>query len=386
MAKANQGLIKKLEIQAARALEEKANTEALFASIGEAVIATDTKGTIIRVNKPALEILGYRKADLIGHWFTEAVVAVNEDGSVVDNQQRPMAKAYLTGRTITERIYYLKKDRTIIPVLANVSPVLMRGKPIGAILIFRDMSEEMKNDRLKMDFIGIASHQLRTPLTAVVTYAHMLEDNFGGKLSDIQQSFVNVIITASRRMNELVGTLLNITRIEAGNIRVEPKPVQVENIIQEILDEMKPEADGKRIKLSLNVKTQLERIKTDKLLVHEVFANLISNAIKYTPPGGKISVTITDRFNDIVISVKDNGYGIPVEDQRYVFIKFFRSSDAMKHDVTGTGLGLYLTKVLVDNLGGEVWFKSIKNKGTTFFVSLPRSSLERKAGQFTLET
>lgn len=186
-------------------------------------------------------------------------------------------------------------------------------------------------------------------------------------------------------MNELVGTLLNITRIEAGNIRVDPKLVQVENIVTEILDELKPEADSKRIKLNLVIKTELERIKTDKLLVHEVFSNVISNAIKYTPPGGKILVTITDRFNDIVVSVKDNGYGIPVEDQRFIFIKFFRSSDAMKHDVSGTGLGLYLTKILVDNLGGEIWFKSLKNKGTTFFVSLPRSGLERKAGQFTLE-
>ena len=272
----------------------------------------------------------------------------------------------------------MRKNGTIIPSLTTVSPVLLRGKPIGAISVFRDTTEEMQNDRLKMDFIGIASHQLRTPLTAVVTYAHMLEENFGGKLSDIQLSFVNVIITASRRMNELIGTLLNITRIEAGNIRVEPKFVQIENIIQEILDELKPEADGKRIKLNLTVEPKLEKIKTDKLLVHEVFANVISNAIKYTPPGGKILVTVTERYNDIVISVKDNGYGIPIEDQRFIFTKFFRSSTAMKRDVSGTGLGLYLTKVLVDNLGGEVWFKSIKNKGTTFFVSLPRSGLGEK--------
>jgi len=385
MTKISQDLINKLEVQAARALEEKANTEALFASIGEGVIATDTEGTIIQVNKLALEILGYRKADLIGHWFTDTVVAVYEDGSIVDNQQRPISKAYLTGRAITERTFYMRKNGTIIPIMTTVSPVLLRGKPIGAISVFRDTTEEMQNDRLKMDFIGIASHQLRTPLTAVVTYAHMLEENFGGKLSDIQLSFVNVIITASRRMNELIGTLLNITRIEAGNIRVEPKFVQIENIIQEILDELKPEADGKRIKLNLTVEPKLEKIKTDKLLVHEVFANVISNAIKYTPPGGKILVTVTEHYNDIIISVKDNGYGIPIEDQRYIFTKFFRSSTAMKRDVSGTGLGLYLTKVLVDNLGGEVWFKSIKNKGTTFFVSLPRSGLERKSGQFTLE-
>jgi PAS domain S-box-containing protein len=385
MTKATQKLISKLEIQAARALEEKANTEALFASIGEGVIATNTEGTIIRVNKSALEIFGCQKADLIGHWFTDAVVAVYEDGSIVGSQQRPISKAYLTGRAITERTYYMKKNGTIIPILVTVSPVLLRGKPIGAISVFRDISEEMQNDRLKMDFIGIASHQLRTPLTAVVTYAHMLEDNFGGKLSDIQLSFVNVIITASRRMNELIGTLLNITRIEAGNIRVEPRFVQIENIIQEIIDELKPEAESKRIKINLRVEPKLEKIKTDKLLAHEVFANVISNAIKYTPPGGKILVTITERYNDIIISVKDNGYGISIEDQRFIFTKFFRSSTAMKRDVSGTGLGLYLTKVLVDNLGGEVWFKSIKNKGTTFFVSLPRSGLERKSGQFTLE-
>jgi signal transduction histidine kinase len=213
----------------------------------------------------------------------------------------------------------------------------------------------------------------------------MLEENFGGKLSDIQQSFVSVIITASRRMNELIGTLLNITRIEAGNIRIDPKPTQVANIIQEIIDEIKPEADGKRIKLKLENKSKQEQIKTDRLLVHEVFSNLISNSVKYTPPGGNILITINERYNDIIISVKDNGYGIPIGDQRFIFTKFFRSTTAMKHDVTGTGLGLYLTKILVDNLGGDIWFKSIKNKGATFFVSLPKSSLERKLGQFKLE-
>ena len=385
MADSTKELISKLESQAAGALEEKANTEALFASIGEGVIATDMHGTIIRVNKPALAILGFRKSELVGHWFSEAVAAVNQDGSIIDNRQRPMSKAFLTGRTITERIYYMRKNGNIIPVLCNVSPVLLRGKPIGAIMVFRDISDDMQNDRLKMDFIGIASHQLRTPLTAVVTYAHMLEENFGGKLSDIQQSFVNVIITASRRMNELIGTLLNITRIEAGNIRIDPKPTQIVNIIQEIVDEIKLEADSKRIKLKLENKSKQEQIKTDRLLVHEVFSNLLSNSVKYTPPGGNILITINERYNDIIISVKDNGYGIPIEDQRFIFTKFFRSATAMKRDVTGTGLGLYLTKILVDNLGGEIWFKSIKNKGTTFFVSLPKSSLEKKSGQFRLE-
>jgi len=385
MADSTKELINKLESQAARVLEEKANTEALFSSIGEGVIATDIHGTIIRVNKPALAILGFQKSELVGHWFSEAVTAVNEDGSIIDNRQRPISKAFLTGRTITERVNYMRKNGNIIPVLCNVSPVLLRGKPIGAIMVFRDISDDMQNDRLKMDFIGIASHQLRTPLTAVVTYAHMLEENFGGKLSDIQQSFVSVIITASRRMNELIGTLLNITRIEAGNIRIDPKPTQVANIIQEIIDEIKPEADGKRIKLKLENKSKQEQIKTDRLLVHEVFSNLISNSVKYTPPGGNILITINERYNDIIISVKDNGYGIPIGDQRFIFTKFFRSTTAMKHDVTGTGLGLYLTKILVDNLGGDIWFKSIKNKGATFFVSLPKSSLERKSGQFKLE-
>jgi PAS domain S-box-containing protein len=385
MADSTKELINKLESQAARVLEEKANTEALFSSIGEGVIATDIHGTIIRVNKPALAILGFQKSELVGHWFSEAVTAVNEDGSIIDNRQRPISKAFLTGRTITERVNYMRKNGNIIPVLCNVSPVLLRGKPIGAIMVFRDISDDMQNDRLKMDFIGIASHQLRTPLTAVVTYAHMLEENFGGKLSDIQQSFVSVIITASRRMNELIGTLLNITRIEAGNIRIDPKPTQVANIIQEIIDEIKPEADGKRIKLKLENKSKQEQIKTDRLLVHEVFSNLISNSVKYTPPGGNILITINERYNDIIISVKDNGYGIPIGDQRFIFTKFFRSTTAMKHDVTGTGLGLYLTKILVDNLGGDIWFKSIKNKGATFFVSLPKSSLERKLGQFKLE-
>ena len=378
-------LIQRLRVQAAIAREERAKADALFLSIGQGVIATDEQGKIIRINQAALDILGYERKELMGSWFPKKVRAVREDGSLIDVADRPIARAFLSGETSYENIYYLRKDGSRIPVAITVSPILLRGKPVGAIEIFRDTSLELESDRMKTDFISVASHQLRTPLAAINTYSNMLSAGYVGELNEDQNSFMKIILSAVGRMNELISTLLNITRIEAGSITVDSVPVQLADIVRELLNEFKPQAQEKGVSLSMRLAKELPEINSDPMLIKEIVSNLLSNAIKYTPSGGSVRAGLVRRHNSIVFSALDTGYGIPPAAQPLIFTKFYRADNILKTEVSGTGLGLYLIKILAENLNGEIWFTSTENKGSTFYFSLPIQGSPAKTGNFRLD-
>lgn len=364
-------LIRSLKVQAAIAREERAKSEALFASIGEGVIATDEKGRVIRVNQRALDILGYEQHELMGKWFPKKVQAVNEDGASIPYIDRPVARVFLNGESITEQTYYVRKDGTRVPVELTVSPVMMRSRPIGTIEIFRDITFENEMDRLKADFISLASHQLRTPLASVQTYTNMLLQGYVGKLNQQQQAFLNTILNASERMNELISTLLNITRVEAGNLMVHSGSVVLNTMLEELVADLAPLTTEKHLTIELENGGQDHIIDSDPALIQEILVNLLTNAIKYTPDDGTITVQIKHDGRQLLVAVSDTGYGIPLADQAHIFTKFYRASNILKRDTTGTGLGLYLTKNIAERLGGELWFTSHENQGTTFYLSLP---------------
>lgn len=359
--------------------EEKAEAEALFSSIGDGAISTDEFGHITRVNPAAQAILGFTEKELVGFWFPKKIIAVNPEGAPMNLIDRPITKAFLTGRPISEKMNYRRKDGQTIPVAVNISPILLQGKPAGAIEVFRDITLEQEIDRMKSEFISLASHQLRTPLSAIKTYTHMLADGYMGDLNTAQKKSLSTIIGASNRMNELISTLLNITRIESGTIAVSPKTIRIDKAIEELLPELSLMANSKSIDLTLRTRGKASTIiKTDSLIVKEVVTNLVSNAIKYTPDGGTVSIIIRPRRPDILVEVKDSGWGIPKFSQDQVFSKFFRAQNIVKRETTGTGLGLYLVKGLLDTLGGKIWFTSEEGSGTHFFFTLPRAQRPKR--------
>lgn len=364
---------------------DKARLEALLASIGEGVIAVDEHGQINRINKAGLDMLGYKKEDVIHKHFTTTIQAAHDDGTNIRTADRPVAKVFLFGKTVHQRTNYIRQDGSILPVQVTVSPILFQGSPIGAISIFRDLTLEIESDKMKSDFISVASHQLRTPLSAINIYTRMLEDGLAGEVNLQQKEFIKIILGSVDRMNELISTLLNITRIEAGGIAVRLQKTNLPEALREMLDEVRPAVEAKQQKLVSHIDEDVPEIQTDTLLVKEVYANLLSNAIKYTPNGGRIIVSLKQTENDIVFQVKDNGYGIPFAAQEYVFGKFFRASNAIVEETSGTGLGLYLTKTVVDSLEGEIWFKSVENKGSSFYFSLPKRGSIKKEGRFKLD-
>ena len=354
--------------------ERRVEAEALFNSMGDGAITTDEFGKITRVNPAAQQMLGYSESELINTWLPKKIIALSFEDQHVNLIDRPITKTFLTGKPISSKMYYRRKDGEKIPVAVSASPIIVEGKPIGAIEVFRDITLEQEVDRMKSEFISLASHQLRTPLSAIKTYTHMLAEGYMGTLNSSQKKSLNTIITASNRMNELISTLLNITRMESGTIAVTSKMVHIDELIQEILPELLIMAEAKHITITLDIPVSLRnRIKTDPLIVKEIITNLVSNAIKYTPKGGEVKIVAKPRTNDLLVAIHDSGWGIPAYAQDQIFSKFFRGQNIVKRETNGTGLGLYLVKGLIDVLGGEIWFKSEESQGTSFFFTLPRS-------------
>ena len=363
-----------------RVTEQQAELEALFTSIGDGAITTDEFGKITRVNPKALSILGYSKKELLGEWFPRKIQAVTQDNKPLNLIDRPITRAFLNGDTVSQKCCYRSKTGDIIPVSITVSHILFDGKPLGAIEVFRDITREEEIDRMKSEFISLASHQLRTPLSAIKTYSHMLVDGYIGTITPPQKKAVRTIIGASNRMNELISTLLNITRMESGTIRVTPKYVRVDALAQEAMQEVALLAGERQISTSIRVGKGSMGVKTDPLLFKEIIINLATNAIKYTPENGTVCVKVQRRGSTVVTSVIDSGWGIPQASQKQIFSKFFRAQNIVKRETTGTGLGLYLVKGLVDALGGTISFKSEEGKGTTFTVSLPALKSSKTKG------
>lgn len=353
---------------------QQAAADALFASIGDGAIATDEFGKITQINRVAQHILGYKSKELVGQWFPKKIVALSEDNKPISLIDRPITRAFLTGKPVSEKMFYRRKNGLSVPVYISVSPILLDGRPIGAIQVFRDITLEQEIDRMKSEFISLASHQLRTPLSAIKTYSHMLVDGYMGEVTASQKKSLRTIITATNRMNELISTLLNITRIESGTIAVTPKHLQMDKVVDEVLKEVSLMATDKSINLTTaTIGKGSMAIKTDNLILKEIITNLVSNAIKYTPDGGSVTVQIKPRLQEVQVNVVDTGWGIPKYAQDQIFSKFFRAHNIVKRETTGTGLGLYLVKGLLDRLGGKIWFDSEEGNGTTFSFSLPRA-------------
>lgn len=361
-----------IKLQPSQNGEQHIEVESLFNSIGDGAIMTDEFGRILRINPAALHILGYSRKELLGKWFPKVIVALTEQDTPLGLIDRPISKAFLTGKSISEKMIYRRKDRQPIPVSVTISPMMVGDRPIGAIEVFRDITLEREIDRMKSEFISLASHQLRTPLSAIKTYSHMLVDGFMGPVDPTQKKALRTIISASNRMNELISTLLNITRIESGSIAVTPKQINLGKLVEEIAKELEHSTKEKELQLIVSLPKEPVLVRSDMLILKEIISNLATNAIKYSSAKGMVTLKVQQRKADTVVAVSDTGLGIPKFSQDQVFTKFFRAPNVVKRETTGTGLGLYLVRGLADALGGKVWFTSEENVGSTFYFSLPR--------------
>ena len=363
---------------------ENSRDEVLFESMGEGLIATDKAGKITLINDNARAILDLIGTDVDDQPVTK-VVNLYDNEKLVHADKRIEHHVLHTKKPQASIFSFHKKEGKPIMVNLDVNPIMVGGELSGIVMVIRDVTHEREVDRMKTEFISLASHQLRTPLSAIKWFSEMLVSGDAGKLKPEQLDFAQNIYTSSERMIELVNSLLNISRIESGRIIIDPRPTDLSELVKGIINDLGPKIEEKQHTLVVSVHKNLQKINLDPHLVGQVYLNLLTNAIKYTPKGGEISVFVSRKGDQVVSQITDNGYGIPKAQQDKVFQKFFRAENAVKVETDGTGLGLYLIKAVVESSGGKIWFESAEGKGTTFWFSLPLSGMKAKAGEVTLD-
>ena len=237
----------------------------------------------------------------------------------------------------------------------------------------REMEKSRSEAKLRDEFVFVAAHELRTPITAIRGFLELVSETEGSYPVDVQQD-LDAIKMASDHLNVLVNNLLEIARSDAGAMKIETRPVKTTAVIEDVLKEVDSLIKEKKIILKTNNFNDGMGIIADEQKMKEVFMNIISNAIKYNREGGELEISILPE-NDgyVIIEVRDTGFGIPKDQQEKIFGKFFRASNKDTQGVIGTGLGLFITKMLVEKMGGEITFSSVEGKGTTFALSFPRA-------------
>jgi len=361
--------------------QEKVKYAALLTSIGDGMIATDKDGLIMVMNPQAAQMLGRDIGSSVGRLFVDVVTLEQDqkEKQVLFND-RPVVQTLLQGSRITTVSYYFKPNGEKFPVSVTSAPVMLEKRVIGAVVVFRDITKEIAIDKSKTEFVSLASHQLRTPLSAIRWYSEMLKSERLGPMTDAQKSYLEEIYTSNRRMIELVNSLLNVSRIDLGTFAIEPVPTDFKEISESVLRELFVKIQETEMHVTSEYQDGLPKINADPKLMRIIFQNLLSNSVKYTKKGGNVSLSITFDSKNMLIKVSDDGVGIPSAVQDRVFTKLFRADNARIVESEGTGLGLYVIKAVVEKSGGRIWFKSEENVGTTFFVELPLAGMSALQG------
>ena len=367
MISANQRL-EQLRTLAIETAQDMARTEALFLSIGDGAISTDEEGCIERVNQTALTILGFEEKDLLGKVFHEVIVAADDQGVPIPEDSRPIMRSSRSGKTVMTRCYYVRKDGSYVPVSITVSPILLEGKQVGAVEVFRDITREIEIEHTQSDFISIASHQLRTPATAVKTYLAMLSDGMAGELTDMQKKYLKLAFESNERQLNIVNDLLLTASSEAGSLVLKKQPTDIGQLMQATVDDFATIIEQRQHAVQLDIAGSVVA-SVDPSYMKMVFENLMSNACKYTPKQGRIVIRLSSDDEMGMVSIEDNGVGINSQQRSKLFKKFSRIENALSGEAGGSGIGLYLLNQIVELHGGAVSVDSEEDKGTKFTVT-----------------
>lgn len=231
-------------------------------------------------------------------------------------------------------------------------------------------------DEAKDEFVSMASHQLRTPLTSIKGYLSMVIEGDAGKINDTQKEMLGQAFFSSQRMVYLIADLLNVSRLKTGKFTIEPKPVYLPDVIESEISQLQEGAAAKNLKLTFDKPKEFPTMNLDEMKIRQVVMNFTDNAIYYTPSGGKITVELKETSKAVEFRVKDSGIGVPKSEQHKLFTKFYRAENARKTRPDGTGLGIFMAKKVVVAQGGSIIFESKEGKGSTFGFSFPKEKLE----------
>lgn len=372
----------------ARELGQVANkSDVVINAIGEGVLAINGQGIIELINPAATQLVGWDKNDAVGLNYKSILQLVDSRGAELDSAHDPVATTFASNKPTgpSEFTLVTQSDKKIL-VSAVVSPT---GQPgTGAIIVFRNISNERAAEREQAEFISTASHEMRTPVASIEGYLGLALNPNTAQIDDKARDFITKAHEASQHLGRLFQDLLDVTKAEDGRMQNNPKIVDVTKFMADIVESLRPKAEQKGLKLIFKPQigtgeshehgigrtiAPVFYTNVDNDHLREVGDNLVENAIKYTP-SGEVVVDISGTDQVVTISIADTGLGIPREDQAHLFQKFYRVDNTDTREIGGTGLGLYLCRRLVESMNGRLWVDSEYKKGSTFYVELPRTS------------
>ena len=350
--------------------EEKELLAVTLSSMGDAVVAVDVDNRIILFNKTAEQMTGWRFEEVHGKSVDDIIKIINEQTGQPAESPIDMVLKSRKIESGTEHGVLVARTGWECPISATAAPIRRNdGTMTGIVMVFHDVSQQREIDRMKSDFISAVSHELRTPLTSIKAYAEtILHDRNMPEETELE--FLQVINEESDRLANLINGILEISRIESGTIEITRKPVNVASVTQRAIASLEHLSCKKNIRLETNIAENLPELLGDENKIHSMVSNLVTNAIKFTPENGHITVSAQTSNNELVIKVADNGMGIPREDLSKIFGRFYRVHRPGKQ-IQGTGLGLAIVKEIVIRHDGRIDVESEVDKGSTFTVYLP---------------
>jgi PAS domain S-box-containing protein len=346
-----------------RAEEAMLQLAAIVESSNDAICGTTLDGLIQNWNHGAERLYGYSRHEVLGKHVSLIHAEQMKDADLLQR----IAAGERVSRLETIN---LTKDGRKIEVSMTISPILDRtGQIVGASTIARDITDERILDRLKSDFVGTVSHELRTPLSAIKGFLELVVDGEAGPINETQREFLDIAVRNSDRLGALINDLLDMSRIESDRLEMKSGPVDLGAVLAEVGATFRHEAYTKGLVLREEV-PELPLVRGDKSRLIQVFCNLVSNAIKYTPKG-EVGIRAAPVGDDVEVMVYDSGIGLTPEEQALLFTKFFRGSNPVVTESRGTGLGLVIAKAILQAHNASIDVESRPGEGTQFRVVLP---------------
>jgi PAS domain S-box-containing protein len=353
--------------------EEAEKNSAILEGITDGVLLADANGVIILFNGAAERILEVPRDAALGQQLSQLERATDNAALWVHVLDEWIGAS---NRTSADELIVDRLDLGRRVLSLRASPVYVGDQLLGTVAVFRDVTKEVEVDRMKSDFIANVSHELRTPITSIKGFADLFLMGGAGQVNEQQERFMGIIKNNADRLRYLVDDLLSISQLDSGKEKLELTPVNLGEVITEVVNIVENQFSTKEKQLEVNVEIdpQLPAVIADRARLHDILGNLVENAFNYTYTGGKIDITaqLQPEKQHVLIAVKDTGIGIPKEFQSRIWNRFERYEEhALVMEVAGTGLGLPIVKTLVEMHNGEVWVESEVNKGTSFYVMLP---------------
>ncbi|AZP04064.1 cell wall metabolism sensor histidine kinase WalK [Jeotgalibaca ciconiae] len=350
---------------------ERQRLDSVLKHMSDGVLATDRRGKVIIINNRALELLGMKQEEAVG----KSIMKVLKLGTEFTFRHLLETREELI-------LHIPEEEEKEESILQGEFSIIQRetGFISGLVCVLSDITKQEKVEQERRNFVSNVSHELRTPLTSVKSYTEALQEGVW-KDEEIAPGFLQVISTETDRMIRMVTDLLHLSRMDQGNMQVEMEYVSMNDLFTHILDrfDMMMQSEAYREKNYKIVRDFTQRtlwVEIDQDKITQVIDNILNNAIKYSPDGGSVTCRLMETHNSVVLSVTDEGMGIPRKDLNHIFERFYRVDKARARSMGGTGLGLAISKEVLALHGGRIWATSVENKGSTFFISLPYESFD----------